>query len=83
MPELLLGLTEYFPFSNGERPHQCLGNRTPEAVYCLGKGGGARIVDLFGSAVGSSPAERRAAGDEPTAEPGQRQGAAIEATSAA
>ena len=31
LPELLLGLTEYFAFYNGERPHQGLGNRTPDA----------------------------------------------------
>ncbi len=47
VPELLLGLTEYFAFYNGERPHQCLGNRTPEAVPCSGTGGGAEIVDRF------------------------------------
>ena len=32
MVELLLGLTQYFGFYNGERPHQALNNRTPEAV---------------------------------------------------
>ncbi|MGB8144576.1 MAG: integrase core domain-containing protein, partial [Chromatiaceae bacterium] len=47
--ELRLGLTEYFAFYNGERPHQSLGNRTPDAVYHSGEGGGARIVDRFGS----------------------------------
>ena len=70
LPELLLGLTEYFAFYNGERPHQGLGNRTPDAVYRSGEGGGARIVDRFGSAAGSSPAPLRSAGDEPAAEPG-------------
>ncbi len=29
MSELLLGLTKYFAFYNGERPHQGLANRTP------------------------------------------------------
>jgi putative transposase len=48
LSELLLGLTEYFAFYNGERPHQSLGNRTPDAVYCSGEGGGASIVDRFG-----------------------------------
>ncbi len=48
MSELLLGLTEYFTFYNGERPHQSLGNRTPDAVYASGEGGGASIVDRFG-----------------------------------
>ena len=49
MSDLLLGLTEYFAFYNGERPHQALGNRTPDAVYRSGEGGGASIVDRFGS----------------------------------
>jgi putative transposase len=48
MSELLLGLTEYFAFYNGERPHQSLGNRTPDAVYHSGEGGAASIVDRFG-----------------------------------
>ena len=65
LPELLLGLTEYFAFYNGERPHQSLGNRTPDAVYRSGEGGGASIVDRFGSAAGSSPAALRSAGDGP------------------
>ncbi len=51
LPELLLGLTEYFAFYNGERPHQSLGNRTPEAVHRSGEGGGAVIADRFGSAA--------------------------------
>jgi putative transposase len=46
--ELRLGLTEYFAFYNGERPHQSLGNRTPDAVYHSGEGGGTSIVDRFG-----------------------------------
>lgn len=52
LPELLLGLTDYFVFYNGERPHQGLGNRTPDAVHRSGEGGGAEIVDRFGSAAG-------------------------------
>jgi putative transposase len=51
LPELLLGLTEYFAFYNGERPHQGLSNRTPDAVYRSAEGGGARIVDRFDSAA--------------------------------
>jgi putative transposase len=51
LPELLLGLTEYFAFYNGERPHQGLGNRTPDAVHRSGEGGGAEFVDRFGSAA--------------------------------
>ena len=48
MPELLLGLTEYFAFYNGERPHQAPDNRTPNAVYRSGEGAGATIVDRCG-----------------------------------
>jgi putative transposase len=59
LPELLLGLTEYFAFYNGERPHQGLGNRTPEAVHRSGEGGGAEIVDRFGSAADGSATLRR------------------------
>jgi len=33
VPELSAGLGRYFPFYNGERPHQALGYRTPAAVY--------------------------------------------------
>jgi putative transposase len=47
MPELQLGLTEYFEFYNIERPHQSLGNSTPSRVYHAAAGGGARIVDKF------------------------------------
>ena len=54
--ELRLGLSEYFAFYNSERPHQSLGNRTPDAVYASGEGGGASIVDRYGDAAESSPA---------------------------
>ena len=47
MPELHVGLTEYFDFYNTERPHQSLGNSTPVQVYQTASGGGARIVDKF------------------------------------
>ena len=47
MGELLIGLTQYFAFYNGERPHQALNNRTPEAVYQSGSGGGALIIDKY------------------------------------
>ena len=56
MPELLFGLTEYFVFYNSERPHQGLGNRTPDAVYRSGQGGGASIVDRFGGPPDTAPA---------------------------
>ena len=49
LPELLCGLTEYFVFYNGERPHQSLSYRTPDVVYHSGEGGGTCVVDLFGS----------------------------------
>jgi putative transposase len=45
--ELLLGLTEYFIFYNGERFHQSLNYKTPDEVYKAGIGGGAIIVDHF------------------------------------
>jgi putative transposase len=47
MPELHLGLTEYFAFYNTERPHQSLDYSTPIEVYQTASGGGARIVDKF------------------------------------
>jgi putative transposase len=47
LPELLMGLTEYFAFYNAERCHQSLGYRTPDEVYQTAVGGGARIVDKF------------------------------------
>ncbi len=36
MGELLVGLTDYFVFYNGERPHQSLANKTPDS-FNLGK----------------------------------------------
>lgn len=50
--ELTIGLTEYFAFYNAERPHQSLGNRTPNAVYADATGGGASIPDRFGATTG-------------------------------
>ncbi|WP_416274634.1 IS3 family transposase [Lamprobacter sp.] len=47
--ELTLGLTDYFQFYNAERPHQALGNLTPDQAYCTGVGGGASIPDHFAS----------------------------------
>ena len=40
MAELLLGLTEYFAFYNGERPHQAWVTAPPDAVYHSGKAAG-------------------------------------------
>ena len=47
MPDLLLGLTQYFLFYNQERLHQSLGYTTPNVVYQTATGGGAKIVDKF------------------------------------
>jgi putative transposase len=47
LPELLLGLTEYFAFYNDERPHQALNNRTPGDVHRSGRGGGAALGEGF------------------------------------
>ena len=49
--ELLIGLTKYFTFYNGERRHQGLANRTPDAVYKSAEGGGGMIVDKCGAVV--------------------------------
>ena len=76
MGELTLGLTRYFAFYNGERPHQSLGNRTPDEVHASGQGGGARIADKFGGAREASPASLRCAGDASRARKGQRCSAA-------
>ncbi len=61
MGELMIGLADYFAYYNGERPHQALGDRTPDDVYRTSVGGGAMIVDKYGEAsddtcVGSIPA---------------------------
>ncbi len=63
--ELTLGLVFY----NGERPHQGLGNRTPDEVYTAGVGGGAGIVNHFGQ--DGNPSSQ--------AKSGQRRSAVIEA----
>jgi len=47
LPDLLLGLTQYFLFYNEERLHQSLGYTTPDVVYQTATGGGAKIVDKF------------------------------------
>lgn len=48
LPELLLGLTEYFVFYNTERTHQSLDYLTPNEVYRTASNGGACIVDKYG-----------------------------------
>jgi putative transposase len=52
MGELLLGLSKYFVEYNGDRPHQALGNKTPDEVYESASGGGAMIVDKYGAKQG-------------------------------
>ena len=47
MPELLMGLTQYFVFYNTQRPHQSLSYSTPDNIYQSASGGGARIVDKY------------------------------------
>jgi len=49
MQELLLGLTDYFQYYNQERWHQSLGYATPNHIYKVAVGGGAKIVNKFGS----------------------------------
>ena len=97
MGELMVGLTKYFAFYNGDRPHQSLGYKTPDVVYRTAVGGGAVIVDKFGGAVEetsvplrstevSSTAEERSEATAETtakAKPGQRRPAASEGECAA
>ena len=94
MGELMVGLTKYFAFYNGERPHQSLSDKTPDVVYRTAIGGGAMILDKFGGAGGESPVPLRSTGNsppaearstpestatvQPTAKPGQRRPAASE-----
>jgi putative transposase len=68
VPELLLGLTEYFVFYNTQRTHQSLDYSTPDAVYRTASGGGARIVDKF--------TEREKTHSEIEVKTGQRRSAA-------
>lgn len=68
LPELLLGLTDYFDFYNTERNHQSLDYRTPDEVYRAAIGGGARIVDKF--------SESESSRSESEAKSGQRRSAA-------
>ena len=84
MSELMLGLTKYFVFYNGERPHQALKHRTPNMVYMTAMGGGALIVDKFGGAGKEPSVPLRSTKDSlpaeatstATAKPGQRRAAA-------
>ena len=62
MIELTVGLAEYFIFYNGERPHQSLGQKTPDVVYQTGIGGGAVIVNKYPRAVDGPPVPLRSTG---------------------
>ena len=76
MQDLLLGLTRYFLFYNGERLHQSLGYITPNIVYQTGIGGGAKIVDKFrdvSESTSSVPLRSTEDVDSETEELGQRQ----------
>lgn len=88
--ELMVGLTKYFVFYNGERPHQALADKTPDEIYRTAQGGGAIIIDKFlraaqeppvplSSTDGSCAAEtesRTTATTKAKATPGQRRPAA-------
>ena len=79
LSELFMGLSEYFPFYNGERPHQGLSYRTPDDVHVSGKGGGVVVADHFGDhPPAESSAPLRSADDSAGEELEQRQSAATE-----
>jgi len=68
VPELLLGLADYFEFYNSERFHQSLDYLTPDEVYRTASGGGAKIVDKF--------SEKETSHTETEVKSGQRRSAA-------
>ncbi len=88
MIELRIGLAEYFTFYNGERPHQSLGQKTPEVVYKTASDGGAMIIDKYPRAVAGFTVPLRSTVNPATAEsvsevpaevkPGQRRPAVLE-----
>lgn len=88
MIELRIGLAEYFTFYNGERPHQSLGQKTPEVVYKTASDGGAMIIDKYPRAVAGftvplsstvNPATAESVSEVPAeAKPGQRRPAVLE-----
>jgi putative transposase len=88
MIELTVGLAEYFTFYNSERPHQSLGQKTPDIVHKTAMGGGAMIIDKYPRAVDVPPVPLRSTGSTSTAEsisevpaeakPGQRRPAVFE-----
>ena len=61
--DLESGLSVYFDFYNRERPHQSLGDRTPDEVYRTASGGGAKIVDKYRSSEAESSVPLRSTED--------------------
>jgi putative transposase len=72
--KLTAGLAKYFVFYNGERPHQSLGNVTPDVVYRTAIGGGAEIVDRYPRADAEFPVPLRSTGNSASAVPGSKVG---------
>ncbi len=70
MGELMTGLTQYFAFYNGKRPHQSLCQKTPDSAYRTAIGGGAMIVEKFSARTAVSKTEEK---------PGQRHSVANKA----
>lgn len=96
MAELRVGLAQYFAFYNAGRPHQSLGYETPACAYRSGVGGGALIVDKYGSdevarpetAECSTPRRRQPLEDQALQRPensimGQRRPAVVKETGTA
>jgi len=83
MGDLMVGLAGYFAFYNGERPHQSLGQETPDVVYRTGTGGGAVIVDKFGGAGEEPPVPLRSTGGSSPATARSKVRATTEATATA
>ena len=66
--ELMIGLIEYFAFYNGERPHQSLGNKTPDVVYRTALDGGAMILDKYPRAEKEEKSKTAISGTAPILE---------------
>ena len=71
IPELMMGLAEYFAYYNTERSHQSLGYQTPDQVYKTATGGGALIVDKY-------PRHITDEAEKIESETGQRRSAALD-----
>ena len=67
MGELMIGLSEYIAFYNGERPHRGLNDQPPDVVYRRGTGGGALIIDTYARAEAVSCASLRSPQDTASA----------------